>query len=121
MSALKSAVAAAFAEKRRVDAVRQAVLAELRSDDEAHREIFVALGAFDRARHDAESIPHTPDTNEFFDEWRALAAGLLASAEAAIGDAPVAAPPAYQMVAMPDPIAAAWAAAEAFPSTSIMR
>ena len=118
---LAKAIAAAFAEKRRIDAARQAVLAELRSDDETHREIFVGLGAFDRARPDAESVPHTPDTNEFHADWHALAAGLLQSAEAALGDAPVAPLPAHSRIEMPDPVIAAAQAAAAFESTSIQR
>ena len=121
LAPLAKAIAAAFAEKRRVDAARQAVLAELRSDDEAHREIFVGLGAFDRARHDAESVPHTPDLNEFYSEWRALAASLLQSAEAALGDAPVAPMPSHSRIEMPDPVIAAAQAAAAFESTSIQR
>ena len=121
LAPLAKAIAAAFAEKRKIDAARQSILAELRSDDEAHREIFVGLGAFDRARHDAESVPHTPDTNEFFGEWRALAASLLQSPEAALGDAPVTPLPAYQHIALPDPVVAAAAAAASFPTTSVMR
>ena len=120
LAPLAKAIAAAFAEKRKIDAARQAILAELRSDDEAHREIFVGLGAFDRARHDAESVPHTPDTNEFHGEWRALAASLLQSPEAALGDAPVTPLPAYQHIALPDPVVAAAAAAASFPTTSVM-
>ena len=104
LAPLAKAIAAAFAEKRRTDAARQAVLAELRSDDETHREIFVGLGAFDRARPDAELVPHTPDTNEFHADWHALAAGLLQSAEAALGDAPVAPLPAHSRIEMPDPL-----------------
>ena len=121
LPALAKAIAAAFAEKRKIDAARQSILAELRSDDEAHREIFVGLGAFDRARHDAESVPSAPDLNEFYSEWRGLATSLLQSPEAALGDAPVAPLPAYQMVAMPDAVVAAAAAAAAFPTVSVMR
>ncbi len=121
LAPLADAIAKVFAEKRKVDSARQAVLGELRSDDPAHREIFVGLGEFDRARHDAELIPHTPDTNEFHGEWRALAASLLASPEATIGDVPVAPLPAQSRIEMPDPVVAAAQAAAAFDSTSIQR
>lgn len=118
---LIKAVELAFAAKRRVDAARQSILAELRSDDPDHREILVALEAFDRARRDAESAPFAPDTNEFQGEWRAFAGSLLQSPEAAIGDAPVAPLPAHQRVAMPDPVIAAAQAAGSFPSQSIQK
>ena len=121
LAPLADAIAKVFAEKRKVDAARQSILAELRADDDAHREIFVGLGEFDRARHDAEGVPATPSLNEFFSDWHALAASLLQSAEAALGDVPVAPLPAYQRIEMPDPVVAAAAAAAAFPSSSVQR
>ena len=121
LAAMKSAVAAAFAEKRRTDAARQAILSELRGDDPDHREILVELEVFDRARHDRNSSPFAPDLNEFHAEWQVFAAALLASAEASLGDAPVAPLPAYPRVEMPDPVIAAAQSAAAFPTTSIMR
>ena len=121
LPALADAIAKVFAEKRKIDAARQTILSELRSDDPAQRELFTALGEFDRSRQSAETIPFGPHTNEHHAEWQAFAAALLASAEASLGDGATL-PRVHHFAAQgPDPVVAASLAADAFPTTSIMR
>ena len=75
----------------------KAILSEFAATTKHTEKFSLRLGAFDRDRRTPRSIPHTPDANEFLGEWRALAAGLLQSAEAAIGDAPITPLPAHPM------------------------
>ena len=54
---LQAAIAQIYEAKRRVDAARNGVLADLKPDGDDAREIFVALHAFDLRRREAEAIP----------------------------------------------------------------
>jgi hypothetical protein len=54
---LQAAIAQIYEAKRRVDAARNGVLADLKPDGEDSREIFVKLHEFDLRRREAEAIP----------------------------------------------------------------
>ena len=54
---LQAAIAQIYEAKRRVDAARNSVLADLKPDGEDSREIFIKLHEFDLRRREAEAIP----------------------------------------------------------------